>query len=149
WADRQQFDVIHVSTPGPMGLCGWLVAKMLRVPMIATYHTDFPAYVERLSGDHKISNAAAAYMRWFYSQAAAVFVRSAAYRFKLLDLGIEESNLRVLPPGVDVERFNAHYRDGDCFATMGVAQPRRLLYAGRVSIEKNLPLLVEIFRRLC
>src|SRR5205085_599544 len=27
WADRQQFDVIHVSTPGPMGLCGWLVSK--------------------------------------------------------------------------------------------------------------------------
>src|SRR5690606_28456474 len=24
WADRQQFDVIHCSTPGPTGMCGWL-----------------------------------------------------------------------------------------------------------------------------
>ncbi|HWP40004.1 MAG TPA: glycosyltransferase, partial [Tepidisphaeraceae bacterium] len=39
WADRQQFDAVHVSTPGPMGLCGWVVSKMLRVPMLATYHT--------------------------------------------------------------------------------------------------------------
>src|SRR5581483_1739774 len=88
WADRQQFDAIHVSTPGPMGLCGWLVAKMLRVPLLGTYHTDFPAYVEKLTGDHRVANGAAAYMKWFYSQASAVFTRSAAYRFKLMDLGI-------------------------------------------------------------
>ncbi len=108
-ADREQFDVIHVSTPGPMGLCGWLVSKMLRVPMIATYHTDFPAYMDKFTGDHRVTNGTAAYMKWFYSEASAVFVRSAAYRFKLLDLGIDESKLRVLPAGVDVERFNPAY----------------------------------------
>ena len=147
WADRQQFDVIHVSTPGPMGLCGWLVSKMLRVPMLATYHTDFPAYIEKLSGDHRVGNGTATYMKWFYSQAATVFVRSAAYRFKLLDLGVEEHKLRVLPAGVDLEKFNASMRNANCLAN--IAQPRRLLYAGRVSVEKNLRLLVEIFARLC
>jgi glycosyltransferase involved in cell wall biosynthesis len=147
-ADREQFDVIHVSTPGPMGLCGWLVSKMLRVPMIATYHTDFPAYVDKFTGDHRVTNGAASYMKWFYSEAAAVFVRSAAYRFKLLDLGIDESKLRILPAGVDVERFNPAYGDLDYLATRGITQSKRLLYAGRVSVEKNLPMLVEIFRRL-
>ena len=53
WADRQQFDAIHVHTPGPMGLCGWLVAKMLRIPLLGTYHTDFPGYVQNLTGDHR------------------------------------------------------------------------------------------------
>ena len=28
---------------GAMGLCGVAVAKMLRVPLLGTYHTDFPA----------------------------------------------------------------------------------------------------------
>jgi len=42
WADRQQFDAIHVDTPGPMGLAGMLVAKMLRIPLLSTYHTDYP-----------------------------------------------------------------------------------------------------------
>src|SRR5262249_33630051 len=92
---------------------------------------------------------AAEYMKWFYSQAASVFVRSASYRFNLLDLGIDESKLRVLPAGVDTERFTLAHRDHDLFASMNVSQPRRLLYAGRVSVEKNLPLLVEIFRTLC
>jgi glycosyltransferase involved in cell wall biosynthesis len=88
-------------------------------------------------------------MKWFYSQAAAVFTRSAAYRFKLMDLGVEESKLRLLPAGVDLERFNPRHRNLECLESMGVTKPRRLLYAGRVSVEKNLPLLVDIFRRLC
>src|SRR5206468_3182008 len=134
WSDRQQFDVIHVSTPGPMGLCGWLVSKMLRVPMVATYHTDFPAYVEKLTGDHRVANATTAYVKWFYSQASAVLARSSAYRFRLLDLGIEESRVRTLPAGVDGDRFNARHCDIDCFAKLGIIQPKRLLYAGRVSV---------------
>src|SRR5262249_14178218 len=85
WSDRQQFDLVHVSTPGPMGLCGWAVSKMLRVPMLATYHTDFPAYAEKLAGDHRITNGTIEYMKWFYNQAAAVFTRSSAYRFNLRD----------------------------------------------------------------
>src|SRR5204863_610693 len=124
-SDRAQFDVIHVSTPGPMGLCGWLVSKMLRVPMVATYHTDFPAYVDKLTGDHRVTNGTAAYMKWFYSQAAAIFTRSAAYRFKLLDLGIDESKLRNLPAGIDLEKFNPRCRDAECFAH--IPQARRLL----------------------
>jgi glycosyltransferase involved in cell wall biosynthesis len=144
-SDREQFDAIHVSTPGPMGLVGWLVSKMLRVPMLATYHTDFPAYVDKLTGDHRVANGTAAYMKWFYSQAHTVFVRSAAYRFKLMDLGIDESKIRVLPAGVDTERFNASHRH----AALESAPKRRLLYVGRVSVEKNLPMLVEILRRLC
>ena len=60
WADRQQFDVIHCSTPGPMGLCGWLVAKMLRVPVLGTMpapasRVDQPVIlqVEHLSVDER------------------------------------------------------------------------------------------------
>ena len=96
-----------------------------------------------------MTSSAAAYMEMvLLPEAAAVFVRSAAYRFKLLDLGIDESKLRILPAGVDVERFNPAYSDLDYFAARGITQSKRVLYAGRVSVEKNLPMLVEIFRRL-
>ena len=149
WSDRQQFDAIHVSTPGPMGLCGWLVAKMLRVPMLATYHTDFPAYVEKLSGDHRITNGTIHYMTWFYSQAAAVFTRSAAYRFKLLDLGVRESKLRTISPAIDTRKFSALHRDVNAGADVGGGESHTLLYAGRVSVEKNLPMLSEVFKSLC
>jgi glycosyltransferase involved in cell wall biosynthesis/predicted metal-dependent phosphoesterase TrpH len=149
WSDRQQFDVIHCSTPGPMGLCGWMVSKMLRVPMLATYHTDFPAYVDKLTRDHRLTNATKLYMKWFYGQAHAVFSRSREYRFSLADLGVPEANVRGILPGVDTEKFNPNRRDASIWGRLGVSKPRRLLYAGRVSVEKNLPLLTRAFAELC
>jgi glycosyltransferase involved in cell wall biosynthesis len=149
WADRQQFDAVHVSTPGPMGLCGWLVAKMLRVPLLCTYHTDFPAYVDKLARDHRVTNGTAAYMEWFYSHAATVFSRSNAYRFKIEDLGVTDDRIRQVTPGVNTQKFSAAKRDADVWASRGVMEKHTLLYAGRVSIEKNLPMLAEAFRKLC
>jgi glycosyltransferase involved in cell wall biosynthesis len=149
WADRQQFDAIHVSTPGAMGLCGWLAAKMLRVPLLGTYHTDFPAYVDHLTRDHRITNGTVAYLRWLCGQMDAVFSRSNAYHFSLRDLGVTDEKIVTLPPGVDTTRFNASSNDTNVWRDRGVGEPLRLLYCGRVSVEKNLPMLVEAFRYLC
>jgi glycosyltransferase involved in cell wall biosynthesis/predicted metal-dependent phosphoesterase TrpH len=152
WADREQFDAIHVSTPGPVGLLGLAAAKMLRVPVLATYHTDFPAYVEKITGDHRQAGNAAHFMRWFYGQPATVFSRSAAYRFKLGDLGVPETNVRQIRPGIDLSKFSPDQRDVEALRHAGVdpqRTPRVVLYAGRVSVEKNLPLLAAAFRQLC
>jgi glycosyltransferase involved in cell wall biosynthesis len=149
WADRQQFDAIHLSTPGPMGMMGWLVAKMLRIPVLGVYHTDFPLYVERLTGDYRLTSAATAYMQWFYAQAAVVFSRSRSYLKTLEKRGVENGKLRLLPPSVDSDRFNPDCRDAGSWLKLGVKEAYRILYVGRVSAEKNLPLLVESFKLLC
>ena len=39
-------DVIHVHTPGPVGLLGVLAARQLGLPLVQTYHTDLHAYAE-------------------------------------------------------------------------------------------------------
>jgi hypothetical protein len=73
WSDRRQFDVILVNTAGPMGLCGWLVSKMLRAPMVAVCHDDLPArMLELTGGDYRLTAALEAYVAWLYRSAAKV-----------------------------------------------------------------------------
>ena len=57
-ADREQFDVVHVETPGPMGFVGVLVAKMLNVPLVVSEHTDYGSVVATATGDHRLTSAA-------------------------------------------------------------------------------------------
>ena len=150
WADRQQFDAIHIHTPGPMGLCGLAVAAMLRVPVVMTYHTDFPRYVSDLTGgDHRLTAATTAYLRWFHGRAEMTLARSKAYCGQLRELGLPDDRLTTTPPGVDTDAFDRRHRDVTMWPGRGIYQQHRLLYAGRVSMEKNLPFLTDAFRRLC
>lgn len=149
FADRKQFDVIHVSTPGPVGLVGWLAAKMLRVPVLMTYHTDFPAYVENLTKDHRLTAGCSWYMGWFYRHAAAVFSRSQSYQDNLRSLGVPSEKLLTILPGINTDKFNPTHRDDSLPTTLGIEGKKRLFYCGRVSVEKNLPLLVQAFKRIC
>jgi glycosyltransferase involved in cell wall biosynthesis len=132
-----------------MGLCGWLASKMLRVPLLGTYHTDFPAYVDHLTRDHRITNGTVAYLRWLCGEMTTVFSRSNAYHFSLRDLGVGDEKIATLPPGVDTTKFNADVRGTVRWTEIGIREPLRLLYCGRVSVEKNLPMLADAFRRLC
>ncbi|MFN4243359.1 MAG: glycosyltransferase [Tepidisphaerales bacterium] len=146
WADRQQFDAVHCSTPGPMGLVGWLVSKMLRVPMLATYHTDFPAYLRDLSRDHRMETGTAAYMRWFYGQAARTLTRSRVYVPRLQELGIPADRIAGIVPATNVAKFTPDHRDPGIWQRLGITPSRRVLYVGRVSEEKNLRLLASSWK---
>lgn len=42
-------DVLHLSTPDPIGITGFAIARRLGKPVAATYHTDFPAFARNLA----------------------------------------------------------------------------------------------------
>ena len=100
-------------------------------------------------GDHRLTAATTAYLRWFHGRSRTTFVRSKAYHARLAELGLPNTRLATIPPGVDTDVFSPRRRDVTIWPTRAVRQPHRLLYAGRVSVEKNLPFLTDAFRRLC
>ena len=91
--DEHQPDVIHISTPGPVGMIGFLAAKMLRVPVLGVYHTDFPAYIDRLFDDHGMTRATEWFMRAFYEPFRAIFTRSQDYAESLANMGIDRKSV--------------------------------------------------------
>jgi glycosyltransferase involved in cell wall biosynthesis len=149
WAEEQKFDAVHCSTPGAMGLCGYLVSRLLGVPMLGTHHTDFPAYLLHLTGWKIMSAGCATYLRWFYGRMSAVFSRSESYHENLMSLGVPRGNLLTIVPGINTEKFNVRHRDDGLWQRLGIAERYKLFYAGRISVEKNLPMLCEIFEQLC
>ncbi|MBL8991355.1 MAG: glycosyltransferase family 1 protein [Phycisphaerae bacterium] len=140
-------EAVHVSTPGPIGLVGRWAARRLGVPMLATYHTDFPAYAARLYGADAAGDAALAVARWFYAPFDRVLSRSAAFAPRLRELGLPPSRLGVLPIGIDLSAFSPRHADERVWAALGLADRAivRVLCCGRVSVEKNLPLLADLW----
>ena len=51
-ADR--IDLVHLTTPGPIGLAALYVAWRLQLPLIGSFHTDLAAYATFLSGSSRL-----------------------------------------------------------------------------------------------
>lgn len=146
--DEHQPDVIHISTPGPVGLLGLIAARMLRVPIVGVHHTDFPAYAERLFDDASLKRTTVALMKAFYVPFDTVFTRSHAYVPAVEELGVEPERVRPLLPGVDTASFQPPEDGDDVWRRLGITPADvTLLYVGRVSREKNMALLARMWRR--
>jgi glycosyltransferase involved in cell wall biosynthesis len=145
---------VHLSTPGPVGLAGLIAARLTGARVLGVYHTDFPAYIERLFDDPSYSWLSRLSMRAFYSSFTTIFTRSDEYAHRVRSLGIAAERLVRLRPGIDVSAFDPRFRDGtgDVWRRLGMSEEAmrqpRVLYAGRISIEKDLPVLVRAWPRV-
>jgi glycosyltransferase involved in cell wall biosynthesis len=143
------FNEVILSTPGPLGICGLIAARLLGLRAVSIYHTDFPKYVKILTGDSLLETVAWRSMHWFYNQCDLVYVNSRHYREIWIERGIHPDKLAILPRGMDTGFFHPGKRKASLWQDLGAAEGELiLLYAGRVSREKDLHLLIEADRRL-
>lgn len=151
-AEALKPDVVHVSTPGPVGMVGRRFAIKRGLPLVGTYHTDFPAYVGHLFDDEALAWVCGAAMRRFYAPFARVFTRSDEYRAAMGRVGVGSEKIVRLLPGIDVRAFDAGLKDETGAVWRGVEGARagsvKALYVGRVSVEKNLPMLARAWGRI-
>jgi len=147
--DRYQPDEIIISTPGPVGLMGLLVAKYLNVKCSGIYHTDFTMQANEIVNNESISQIIEQAMRWFYSAMDEVYVPTNEYIALLEQRGIEHHKMRLFKRGIDTKLFAP---DPAARAAMmkryNIPEGTFLLFAGRISQDKNLDFLLEIQNRL-
>jgi glycosyltransferase involved in cell wall biosynthesis len=148
YIERQGVTKIHVSTPGTMGLLGLALGKLLDIPVAATYHTDIPRYVGRLTNDVFLENTAWSFINWFYNQMDEVLVPSKSTRDQLVEHGLAPEKVLPLPRWVDTDAFSPSRRDPALFAADDMSSSVNFLYVGRISKEKNLGLLADAFASL-
>jgi len=150
WAWRQRVTHIELATPGPMGLAGLWIAKLLRLPVTASYHVEVLGLVPTLGGNPLLARSLRRYLAWFYAQVDRVFVMSSRSRDTLIQLGIEPEKLSVTPMAVDPDDFSPAHRSPEVFEVLNLSVGDRpvVLSVGRLSKEKNLPIVVDAVERL-
>jgi glycosyltransferase involved in cell wall biosynthesis len=124
------------------------VARILQLPLWGTYHTALPQYAQYLTEDPMIVQLMWKYMVWFYNQMDLVFVPSRSTAEELQQRGVNGDKLRIFPRGVDLQLFHPTKRNGFLESRFQVRNETKLLYVGRVSKEKNLEILVRVFKSL-
>src|SRR5262245_29068523 len=146
-ADR--IGLIHLTTPGPIGLAALFVAWRLRLPLVGSFHTDLAAYAATLSGSARLGALMREYMRWPYGKCTRILVPSEHTRQLLIDARANPAKIDVWPRGVDTVLFSPSKRSTALRDAWRVSDRRvALLYVGRVSREKGLERLPSIADRL-
>lgn len=146
-ADR--IDVIHLTTPGPIGLAALFVAWRLRLPIVGSFHTDLAAYATTLSGSARLGSLMREYMRWPYGKCVKILAPSSHTRRLLIDAKADPAKVSLWLRGVDTTLFNPAKRSQTLRDSWHVSNRRpALLYVGRVSREKQLLTLPAIQARL-
>jgi glycosyltransferase involved in cell wall biosynthesis len=150
WLWRQRVTHVELATPGPMGLIGLLAARLLRLPVTASYHTAIPSLAALLDGQEWLGAAARRLLGWFYRQPDAVFTYSARAQEELIEMGVPRERIQSLPIAVDPSEFTPTLRCPSVFRTLGIEVGDRpvVLSVGRLSKEKNIPIIVEAVRSL-
>ncbi|HUL73259.1 MAG TPA: glycosyltransferase [Vicinamibacterales bacterium] len=148
YCDREQFTELVVSTPSLAGLAAVAAARMLNIRLVGIYHTDLPQYIRYYTEDEQLESATWRYLRWFYDQMDLVYVPSRGYRNQLIAKGFDARRLRMLPHGIDVDRFHPSRHDPAFWQRFGVNGGPKVTYVGRAAKEKDLDILVEVYEAL-
>jgi glycosyltransferase involved in cell wall biosynthesis len=148
-ARNDQLDVIHLTTPGPVGLAALFVAWRLKLPTIGSFHTDLAAYTATLSGSPRLGALMRQYLRWPYGKCARVLVPSEHTRRLVIACRADAAKIALWPRGVDTDLFTPSKRSPALRERWRVSDRRpAVMYVGRVSREKGLALLPALRDRL-
>ena len=142
------FTHILSSTPGPVGLAALGIARILKLPIYATYHTALPQYVLERTQDRDLEELVWKGMLWYYNQMDNVFVPSQVIATELVERGLSRDKVSTYPRGIDTEKFHPAKRNGfwgKYFADS--SDKTKIVYVGRVSKEKNLDVLTKAYRQ--
>ncbi|PSN11260.1 glycosyl transferase, partial [filamentous cyanobacterium CCP5] len=95
-------DLVHVVNPAVLGLAGIYYSKVLNIPLVASYHTHLPKYLEHY-GLGMLEGVMWEMIKAMHNQARLNLCTSTAMQTELTGHGVERVD--VWQRGVDTELF--------------------------------------------
>jgi phosphatidylinositol alpha 1,6-mannosyltransferase len=137
-------NLIHTMTEFNLGSCGARYAKKHRIPLITNYSTHYHMGVAHY-GIGMIGEPLKRYLDWFHHQADLTSCPSQDTKRYLRSRGIDP--VFVFGRGVDANLFAPEHRSLALRKEWDAETKTVFLYVGRVSGEKDLPVLIEAYER--
>ena len=141
-------DLVHVVNPAVLGLGGIWLAKTNNIPLVASYHTHLPKYLEHY-GMGMLEPLLWELLKAAHNQATLNLCTSTAMVQELSEKGIQ--NTALWQRGVDTDIFKPELRDEQMrkrllgnFSDEGSL----LIYVGRLSAEKQIERIRPVLEAL-
>ena len=141
-------DLVHVINPAVLGLGGIWLAKTKGYPLVASYHTHLPKYLEHY-GMGLLEPLLWELLKAAHNQAQLNLCTSTAMVAELSDKGIQHTAL--WQRGVDTEMFRPELRSSASRERLlgGHSDTGKLLlYIGRLSAEKQIERIKPVLEAL-
>lgn len=147
-------DIIDTQAPSFLGNDALAAAKILQIPVVSTFHTLFTSreYLQMLLRINRVGvfeKTSWAYHRWFYNSSDRVFVSTSGMQELLTTHGIDTDKIDIIPmlfefdqvrllPPDEIKKLKIDYG----------LKTNVALFVGRLSKEKSLDRLVEIWAQV-
>ncbi|XP_020524963.1 sulfoquinovosyl transferase SQD2 [Amborella trichopoda] len=143
-------DIIHASSPGVMVFGALVIAKLLCVPLVMSYHTHVPIYIPRYTFSWLVKPMWLI-IKFLHRAADLTLVPSAAIAKDLQGARVTAAHkIRLWNKGVDSESFHPRYRNEEMRIQLTKGEPEKplIIHVGRLGVEKSLDFLKSLMDRL-
>ncbi|QDP40385.1 glycosyltransferase family 4 protein [Radiobacillus deserti] len=131
-------DIVHVVNPALVGASGVLYAAKLGYPLVASYHTHVPKYLDYYKIYKPLKPVFWSYFKFLHNKADLNLCTSEAVRKELVERDFY--NMQLWKRGVDINKYHPSHRNEDMRLrlTDGNPKDKLILYVGRLAIEKEI-----------
>lgn len=153
WRARRagRADVIYVySPPIFLGIGAWLIKLFKRAPVVFNVQDIYPdvAIAHGFLTNPALIRAFKAFEKWVYNRSTRVTVISEGFRGNLLEKGVADRKIDIIPNCVDAEQFRPAPRDNEFRRELDVGDRFVVLYGGNLGHAQGLETVIEAAKLL-
>jgi len=150
WLRRWPADLIELETPTPGCYIALIVCKLIGIRVISHYRTDALGYTKLLVKNLFQITWVKYWTMLFCHLTKPVIVPSKDFKEKLVhEIGMKPDEVAIIRRGINTANYSPEFREQKHWEEWFPGERRiRFLFVGRVSREKALPFLTEVWENI-
>lgn len=148
WRSRKagKADIVYVySPPIFLGIGSWLISLLKRAPVLFNVQDIYPdvAIAHGFLTNPTLIRAFHFFEKWVYNRSRRISVISEGFRRNLLDKGVADAKMDVIPNCVDASQFVVGEKQNEFRREIGAEKQFLVVYGGNLGYTQGLETLID------